>query len=323
MRRPLNFELEADGCEVYEIFRLNYKKMIRLHEFFHLKDDSNDFNADGQPLNWERNTGYIILPLSEFISKYKERGQDFVDIDLWCETKECVYDLTTTEVKAFLSGTDVLHYSRLTIDTPCGKYISIENHNCAIDRNGLAIEPGDTVRWTDPHPEEDGDLTKVGEVLPMPNSEVVNIWFEDELGPSGELEALPSECEVILEENIALKPWKYNAEICQLFEESVNEMLCLAADHGISHIDFSQHPDIDVFTARFEDKENLELCRFEDIKELIFDFGINDNPVITIIGDKGSSAYFDALWGDFIDVADSFPKVYEMLVRYIEKNKSR
>lgn len=72
---------------------------------------------------------FMIVPLQEFIDHLKA-NDDYVG-ELWCNTKQYEGDYTEKQVVDIINhyfdyhtADAELHYSEITMDTPCGNYIS-------------------------------------------------------------------------------------------------------------------------------------------------------------------------------------------------------
>ena len=79
---------------------------------------------------WRLTEGtFMIVPLQEFIDHLKQ-DEDYVD-NLWCDAKQYEGDYTDAQVVDIINNyfdghtaNRRLHYSEITIDTPCGDYIA-------------------------------------------------------------------------------------------------------------------------------------------------------------------------------------------------------
>lgn len=118
---------ELENCEMYDIeIDPHGVKCIHILCYYYVRD-TDEVDEDGQPLEWARVDGtFLIVPLDEFIRNYKEGGVEYLDMELWAETKQYQYDMTEESAKMEnADGVYVLQYSDLTMDTPCGSYVSL------------------------------------------------------------------------------------------------------------------------------------------------------------------------------------------------------
>lgn len=107
------FSIEDDGKGGKQIHILGYT--------YASDNDTEDY--------WRVAEGtFIIIPLQEFIDNLKQ-NEDYVS-DLWCDAKQYEGDHTDEQVVDIINhyfngetANDVLHYSEITIDTPCGDYM--------------------------------------------------------------------------------------------------------------------------------------------------------------------------------------------------------
>lgn len=78
---------------------------------------------------WRLTEGtFMIVPLQEFIDNLKD-DEDYVG-NLWCDTKQYEGNCTEQQVRDMMNdyfdghrADRLLHYSEITIDTPCGDYM--------------------------------------------------------------------------------------------------------------------------------------------------------------------------------------------------------
>lgn len=105
---------------------------------------------------------------------------------------------------------------------------------------------------------------------------------------------------------------KYNELLNNVVGKFFNEMMELAKKHNITEVDFTE-TGIEMLSGRFEDETTDEI-RFEDIARIEFDFKEN---IIYVVSESGIKGYFDQFWGDYIDVGNIFPKVYQMFAEYL------
>lgn len=106
---------------------------------------------------------------------------------------------------------------------------------------------------------------------------------------------------------------KYNNEVCRMVNSCHREMMEMARRFGIARIDFSLHPDIEPVSARFDDEQGR--CGYEEITTLAFD---REHDMIRIRSEH-FSAYTDDTYGDYFNVADKLPLLYQAMVRILQE----
>ena len=111
--------------------------------------------------------------------------------------------------------------------------------------------------------------------------------------------------------------YDFDNVVCKMVQSAYKKMWELADKHNINRIIFKKHEDtIDhVPTAIFSDDDSNTLM--QDIWQIEFNAATKN---IIVYGVESWAGYVDDTYGDYFNVADVMPKLYECMVKIIKAN---
>lgn len=157
----------------------------------------------------------------------------------------------------------------------------------------------------------------------MSNRNAAAALWDDDL-KNWELEILSIPTNTYETSPLTIDPDRYSEMTVNTVAFCTLQLCALAENLGVKEIDFTQHPDIDTPHAVFDNggtEENYDSNKWLAVRKLVFNPEPDEENIrISVVSEEdGYEGYLDNQYGDFFDIAESLPLIFNSAVKILKK----